>query len=73
MKLQSDNGPRSSLGIRPGLDDIVGPRREFARRFAEGIEKLAGSKHTGRSPEEDRMTCPKNARGYRTGGSWVLV
>ncbi|RZS14217.1 hypothetical protein BHM03_00045885, partial [Ensete ventricosum] len=26
-----------------GSDDVVGPRREFARRFAEGIEKLAGN------------------------------
>ncbi|RRT35078.1 hypothetical protein B296_00021294 [Ensete ventricosum] len=43
MKLQQDNEPRSSLGIGPGLDDAVGPRREFARRFTEGIRKLAGS------------------------------
>ncbi|RRT52593.1 hypothetical protein B296_00040098 [Ensete ventricosum] len=38
-----DNGPRLSLGIRPGLDDVVGPRREFARRFTEEIKKLVGS------------------------------
>ncbi|RZS08570.1 hypothetical protein BHM03_00039551 [Ensete ventricosum] len=31
------------LGIGPGLDDVVGPRREFARRFAKGIGKLVGS------------------------------
>ncbi|RWW40690.1 hypothetical protein BHE74_00053865, partial [Ensete ventricosum] len=37
------NGPRSSLGIGPGLDNAVGPHRELARRFAEGIGKLAGS------------------------------
>ncbi|RWW44286.1 hypothetical protein BHE74_00049963 [Ensete ventricosum] len=43
MKLQPDNGPRSSLVIELGLDDVVGPRWEFARRFAEGIGKLAGS------------------------------
>ncbi|RWW02117.1 hypothetical protein GW17_00034809 [Ensete ventricosum] len=41
MKLQLDDGSRSSLGIEPGSDDVVGPRREFARRFIEGIEKLA--------------------------------
>ncbi|RZS06460.1 hypothetical protein BHM03_00037114 [Ensete ventricosum] len=29
------------LGIGPGLDDVVGPRRKFARRFTEGIGKLA--------------------------------
>ncbi|RWW68892.1 hypothetical protein BHE74_00023550 [Ensete ventricosum] len=37
--LQPNNGPRSSLGIRPSLDDALGPRREFAER----IEKLVGS------------------------------
>ncbi|RZS26781.1 hypothetical protein BHM03_00060175, partial [Ensete ventricosum] len=34
--------PRSSLGIRPSSDDVVGPRQEFVMRFAEGIRKLAG-------------------------------
>ncbi|RWW23166.1 hypothetical protein GW17_00012602 [Ensete ventricosum] len=43
LQLQPDNEPRSSLGIGPGLDDAVGPRREFARRFTKGIGKLAGS------------------------------
>ncbi|RWW59866.1 hypothetical protein BHE74_00033175, partial [Ensete ventricosum] len=38
--LQPDNGPRSILGL--GLDDAVEPRREFAKRFVEGIGKLAG-------------------------------
>ncbi|RZS20550.1 hypothetical protein BHM03_00053079 [Ensete ventricosum] len=33
----------SSLSIGPGSDDTVGSRREFARRFAEGIGKLAGN------------------------------
>ncbi|RRT31486.1 hypothetical protein B296_00050978, partial [Ensete ventricosum] len=32
-----------NLGIGPGSDDVVGPHREFARRFAEGVEKLAGN------------------------------
>ncbi|RRT77370.1 hypothetical protein B296_00009540 [Ensete ventricosum] len=31
------------LGIGPGSDDAVGSRREFARRFAEWIKKLAGN------------------------------
>ncbi|RZR71829.1 hypothetical protein BHM03_00007733 [Ensete ventricosum] len=26
-----------------GLNNVVGPRREFTRRFAEGIEKLTGN------------------------------
>ncbi|RWW60955.1 hypothetical protein BHE74_00032010 [Ensete ventricosum] len=43
MKLQPDNGPRSSLDIGSSLDDVVGPHREFARRFTEGIGKLAGN------------------------------
>ncbi|RZS09045.1 hypothetical protein BHM03_00040102 [Ensete ventricosum] len=68
IKLQPDNGLRSSLGIGQGLDDVVGPRREFARRFAEVIGKL-----DGRSPKKDQMTCQKNARGCWIGESWVLV
>ncbi|RWW75030.1 hypothetical protein BHE74_00016966 [Ensete ventricosum] len=40
MKLQSDDRPRSSLGIGPGSDNVVEPRREFTRRFTEGIKKL---------------------------------
>ncbi|RWV93462.1 hypothetical protein GW17_00044076 [Ensete ventricosum] len=42
-RLQPDDGPRSSLGIRSGSDDVVEPRWEFARRFAKGIRKLAGN------------------------------
>ncbi|RWW42733.1 hypothetical protein BHE74_00051685 [Ensete ventricosum] len=43
MELQSNDGPRSSLSIRPGSDDAVEHRHEFARRFAEGIGKLTGN------------------------------
>ncbi|RWW75367.1 hypothetical protein BHE74_00016617, partial [Ensete ventricosum] len=43
MELQLDDGRRSSLGIGLGSDDVVGFHREFARRFVEGIEKLAGN------------------------------
>ncbi|RWV79995.1 hypothetical protein GW17_00058790 [Ensete ventricosum] len=43
MELQPDNGPRSSLSIGLGFEQCGGFRREFARRFAEGIEKLAGN------------------------------
>ncbi|RRT48058.1 hypothetical protein B296_00025143 [Ensete ventricosum] len=59
MKLQPDNGPRSSLGIGPGLDDVVGPRRKFARRFTEGIGKLARNtwEITGRRPENSPQEC----------------
>ncbi|RZS02855.1 hypothetical protein BHM03_00032965 [Ensete ventricosum] len=66
MKLQPNNGPRSSLGIGPSSDDAVGSRREFARRFAEGIGKLAGNMKgdhhektkgfAARMPEATRLT-----------------
>ncbi|RZS07411.1 hypothetical protein BHM03_00038244 [Ensete ventricosum] len=39
----ANNGPKSSLGIGLGSDDAVGSRWEFARRFVEGIGKLAGN------------------------------
>ncbi|RRT32889.1 hypothetical protein B296_00005989 [Ensete ventricosum] len=42
-KLVRNNGPRSSLGIGQGLDDVVGSRWEFARRLVERIGKLAGN------------------------------
>ncbi|RWW74463.1 hypothetical protein BHE74_00017598 [Ensete ventricosum] len=51
-ELQLDDGPRSSLSIGPGFRQYSGISPKFARRFAEGIEKLAA-----RSPEEDQMTC----------------
>ncbi|RRT31951.1 hypothetical protein B296_00057457 [Ensete ventricosum] len=56
MKLQPDDGPRSSLGIGPGSDDAVGYRHKFARR----------------SPEEDRKTYHKNAGSYRIGESYTM-
>ncbi|RZS22555.1 hypothetical protein BHM03_00055351 [Ensete ventricosum] len=43
IELQSDDEFRSSLSIRSSLDDAMGSRQEFTRRFAEGIGKLAGS------------------------------
>ncbi|RRT45426.1 hypothetical protein B296_00041400 [Ensete ventricosum] len=43
MKLQTDDGPRYSLGIGSSSDDAVGSRRKFTRRFVEGIGKLAGN------------------------------
>ncbi|RRT60903.1 hypothetical protein B296_00012631 [Ensete ventricosum] len=52
------------LGIRPSLDDEVRSHREFARRFAEGIEKLIGNMKGDRR-EEDQRTCHKNAGSYQ--------
>ncbi|RRT69348.1 hypothetical protein B296_00006492 [Ensete ventricosum] len=63
MELQPDDGPRSSLGIGPGSDNVVGPRREFTRRFAEGIGKLAEN-----TPGDRRKTRCKNAGSCRIGG-----
>ncbi|RWW58255.1 hypothetical protein BHE74_00034911 [Ensete ventricosum] len=39
----SYNRPRSSLSIGPGFGQCGGFRREFTRRFFEGIGKLAGN------------------------------
>ncbi|RRT70512.1 hypothetical protein B296_00000782 [Ensete ventricosum] len=55
-KVARNNRPRSSLGIRPGLDDAVGPRREFAVRFTEGIEKLARNTSGDRRKKTIRPT-----------------
>ncbi|RWW69193.1 hypothetical protein BHE74_00023222, partial [Ensete ventricosum] len=50
------------LGIGLDSDDVVGPRREFARRFSKQIGKFAGS--TPGDKKEDWMTCRKNTVGY---------
>ncbi|RWV86476.1 hypothetical protein GW17_00051626 [Ensete ventricosum] len=43
MELQPDHGPRSSLSIRSGFRRCSGISSEFAKRFVEGIRKLAGN------------------------------
>ncbi|RRT32326.1 hypothetical protein B296_00052593 [Ensete ventricosum] len=43
MELQPDDWPRSSLSIRSGFGRCSGISSKFARRFAEGIGKLAGN------------------------------
>ncbi|RWV80798.1 hypothetical protein GW17_00057867 [Ensete ventricosum] len=50
------------------VEKLTGIRYEIRRRDQE-----AHSEHTGRSPEEDWMTCRKNNGGYQIGESWVLV
>ncbi|RWV82218.1 hypothetical protein GW17_00056299 [Ensete ventricosum] len=42
-KLAGNNGPRSSLSIGPGFGRCGGFRWEFAKKFTERIEKLAGN------------------------------
>ncbi|RZS27789.1 hypothetical protein BHM03_00061316 [Ensete ventricosum] len=44
---------------------MVGSRRKFARRFAEGIGKLAGNVK-GDHREEDQRTCRKIVGGCRS-------
>ncbi|RWW08502.1 hypothetical protein BHE74_00004695 [Ensete ventricosum] len=65
MKLQPDDGPRYSLGIESSLDDAVGSRRKFARRFVKGIGKLAGNTKGDRR-KEDRRTCRKITGGCQS-------
>ncbi|RWW51796.1 hypothetical protein BHE74_00041816 [Ensete ventricosum] len=43
MKLQPDDGPRSSLSIGPGFGRCSGISPDFIRRFTERIGKLAGN------------------------------
>ncbi|RZR93732.1 hypothetical protein BHM03_00022293 [Ensete ventricosum] len=43
MELQPDDEPRSSLSIGLGFGRCSGISPKFARRFAEGIGKLAGN------------------------------
>ncbi|RRT33292.1 hypothetical protein B296_00050465 [Ensete ventricosum] len=56
MELQPDDGLRSSLGIGLGSDDVVGPHREFAKRFVEEIGKLAGNTSGDRRKKTRRLT-----------------
>ncbi|RWW47424.1 hypothetical protein BHE74_00046600, partial [Ensete ventricosum] len=68
MELQPDNGPRSSLSIKSGFGRCGGFRREFARRFTEGIGKLTGNT-PGDHRGEDQKTYRKYSEGYQIGGS----
>ncbi|RZR91913.1 hypothetical protein BHM03_00020093 [Ensete ventricosum] len=61
MELQPNDGPRSTLGIRPGSDNAVESCREFAMRFAEGIGNLARNTSGDRLSEEDHRT-PQGCR-----------
>ncbi|RZS26314.1 hypothetical protein BHM03_00059638 [Ensete ventricosum] len=67
MKLQPDDGPRSSLGIRPGSNNVVGPRREFARRFTEDIGSLLGTHREIARRLTARMLDAARLAGWRLG------
>ncbi|RRT49036.1 hypothetical protein B296_00052662 [Ensete ventricosum] len=56
MELQPDDGLRSSLGIGPGSDDVVGSRRSSLERFVEGIGKLTGNTPGDRRKKTGRLT-----------------
>ncbi|RWV77004.1 hypothetical protein GW17_00062229 [Ensete ventricosum] len=74
MELQPNDGPRSSLGIRPGLDDAVGPHQEFARRFTEWIGKLSGNTPRDRSKKIRRLTVRMSeAAGLARVRSWFSL
>ncbi|RRT34588.1 hypothetical protein B296_00050632 [Ensete ventricosum] len=49
----------------PSSNDAVGSRQKFVSRFTEGIGKLARNVKGDRR-KEDRRTCCKIARGYRS-------
>ncbi|RRT36519.1 hypothetical protein B296_00042613 [Ensete ventricosum] len=63
MKLQPDDVPRSSLSIELGFGQYSGISPKFARRFAEGIGKVAGN-----TPRDRRKTRHKNVGGCRISG-----
>ncbi|RRT67159.1 hypothetical protein B296_00019931 [Ensete ventricosum] len=63
----SDMDPGSSLGIRPGSDDVMEPRREFARGFADEIGKLARNTPRDRRRKTVRLTAVESG-GYQIMG-----
>ncbi|RRT76846.1 hypothetical protein B296_00012004 [Ensete ventricosum] len=56
MELQLDDGPRSSLSIGPGFGRYSGISSKFARRFTEGIGKLAGNTPGDHRKKTRRLT-----------------
>ncbi|RWW40676.1 hypothetical protein BHE74_00053887, partial [Ensete ventricosum] len=59
MKLQPDDGPRSSLGIGPGSDDAVGSRRSSLGDSSKGSGSSLGTRReiAGRRPEDSPQEC----------------
>ncbi|RWV79409.1 hypothetical protein GW17_00059464 [Ensete ventricosum] len=56
MELQPDDERRLSLGIDLVLDNAVGPRREFVKRFTKEIGKRAGNMPGDRQKKTGRLT-----------------
>ncbi|RZS17516.1 hypothetical protein BHM03_00049664 [Ensete ventricosum] len=55
-KLAGNDGPRSSLSIELGFGRYSGISLKFARRFVEGIGKLAGNTPGDRRKKTERLT-----------------
>ncbi|RRT71829.1 hypothetical protein B296_00032320 [Ensete ventricosum] len=64
---RSDMDPGLSLGIGQGLDDAVGAHQEFARRFTEGIRKLARNTSKDRQRKTVRLAI-RDSIGCRIAG-----
>ncbi|RZS25088.1 hypothetical protein BHM03_00058239 [Ensete ventricosum] len=71
LKLQPDDRPRYSLGIRLSSDDAVGSRWKFARRFAKGIRKLVGNAKGDRREEDEDL--PQDYRKLPDYAGWMPV
>ncbi|RWV80647.1 hypothetical protein GW17_00058044 [Ensete ventricosum] len=67
MELQPDDGPRSSLSIGSGFGRCSGISPKFARRFAEGIRKLAGNMSGDRRKKTRRLTARMSKAARLTG------
>ncbi|RRT36355.1 hypothetical protein B296_00005700 [Ensete ventricosum] len=65
MKLQPDDGPRSSLGIGPGSNDVVGSRRSLLG------DSPKGSRSSPRTRQEIARRRPKDSSPkYRRLPDW---
>ncbi|RWV83591.1 hypothetical protein GW17_00054775 [Ensete ventricosum] len=54
-----------------GSDDVVGPRQEFARRFTEGIRKLARNMQGDHRKKTKKLTA-KILEAVVLAGTWRL-
>ncbi|RWV92039.1 hypothetical protein GW17_00045630 [Ensete ventricosum] len=59
MELQPDDGPRSSLSIGPGSDDVVGSRRSSLGDLPKGSGSSLGTQReiTERRPDDLPQEC----------------
>ncbi|RWV97913.1 hypothetical protein GW17_00039267 [Ensete ventricosum] len=68
IELQPDDGPRSSLSIGPEFERCSGISPKFARRFAEGIGKLAGNMPGDHRKKTKRLTTRTSEATALAGG-----